>query len=59
MKTGGSRDKGRVEIVRYTANVSVDLRGPVRPNGVLPMIGISEEKNDYDKTERREVDSLA
>ena len=59
MKTAGSQDKGRVEIVRYTANVSVDLRGPVCPNGVLPRIGISEEKNDYAKTERREVDSLA
>jgi hypothetical protein len=59
MKTGGSQGKGRVEIVRYKPNGSVVLRGPARPNGGLPRICISEGQNDYDKTERREVDSLA
>ena len=59
MKTGGSQGKGRVEIVRYKPNGSVDLRAPARPNSLLPRICISEGKNDHDKTERREVDSLA
>jgi len=59
MKTGGSQGKGRVEIVRYKTNGSVDLRGPARPHGGLPRICISEGKNDYDQKERREVDSLA
>ncbi len=44
MKTGGSHGKGQVEIVRYKANVSVDLRGPALPNGGLFEICISEGK---------------
>jgi hypothetical protein len=59
MKTGGSQGKGRIEIVRYRANVSVDPRGPLLPNDHLPMISTPEGKNHYDKTDRREVDSLA
>lgn len=59
MKTGGSQGKGWVEIVRYKANVSVDLRGPLLPNGHLPMISTQEGKNHYDKTDRQEVDPLA
>jgi len=59
MKTGGSHGKGQVEIVRYKANVSVGLRGPARPKRSLAQDLHLGRKNDYDKTERREVDSLA
>jgi hypothetical protein len=59
MKTEGSQGKDRVEIVAYRAIVSVDLRGPALPTSRLPMISIPERKNQYDKTDRQEVDSLA
>jgi hypothetical protein len=59
MKTRGSQGKGRVEIVAYRANVSVDLRGPALSNGHLPTISFLEEKNGRTKTHRPEVDSLA
>jgi hypothetical protein len=59
VKTGGSQGKGRIEIVRYKANVSVVLRGPALANGHLRMISIPEKKNHFGKADRREVDSLA
>jgi hypothetical protein len=59
MNTGGSQGKGRVEIVRYKANGSVDLRGPALSNDHLTRISIPEGNNHPAKTDSQEGGSLA
>jgi hypothetical protein len=59
MKKGGSQGKGQIRSVAYWASLSVVLKWPTLSNGRLAIISISERKNDYRKTGRREVDSLA